>query len=232
MSKVGGRVQNRQAPLDVFVGRTAELARMAEVVARGEAGEPWLVAVEGDPGMGKTSLARRGLAGAAGLRVLQARASLAEADLDFGIADQLFRTAGGALLTGGNGAATSSFAVGARLLEVAGEQLATGPLAIVIDDLQWVDRKSAEALTFMLRRLSVDPVLAIMISRAPGDHLDEPAQRMLASVENRLQLTLGGLTADEVASLATVLRPGSLNDESVQELYERTGGHPLYLRTV
>jgi len=232
MSKVGGRVQNRQAPLDVFVGRTAELARMAEVVARVEAGEPWLVAVEGDPGMGKTSLARRGLAGAAGLRVLQARASLAEADLDFGIADQLFRTAGGALLTGGTGASTSSFAVGARLLEVAGEQLATGPLAIVIDDLQWVDRKSAEALTFMLRRLSVDPVLAIMIYRAPGDHLDEPAQRMLASVENRLQLTLGGLTADEVASLATVLRPGSLNDESVQELYERTGGHPLYLRTV
>jgi len=232
MTKVGGRVQNRQAPLDVFVGRTAELARVAEVVARVEAGEPWLVAVEGDPGMGKTSLARRGLAGAAGLRVLQARASLAEADLDFGIADQLFRTAGGALLTGETGASTSSFAVGARLLEVAGEQLATGPLAIVIDDLQWVDRKSAEALTFMLRRLSVDPVLAIMIYRGPGDHLDEPAQRMLASVENRLQLTLGGLTADEVASLATVLRPGSLNDESVHELYERTGGHPLYLRTV
>jgi len=232
MTKVGGRVQNRQAPLDVFVGRTAELARMAEVVARVEAGEPWLVAVEGDPGMGKTSLARRGLAGAAGLRVLQARASLAEADLDFGIADQLFRTAGGALLTGGTGASTSSFAVGARLLEVAGEQLATGPLAIVIDDLQWVDRKSAEALTFMLRRLTVDPVLAIMIYRGPGDHLDEPTQRMLASVENRLQLTLGGLTADEVASLATVLRPGSLNDETVRELYERTGGHPLYLRTV
>ena len=225
-------VQNRQAPLDVFVGRTAELARVTEVVARVEAGEPWLVAVEGDPGMGKTALARHCLAGAAGLRVLQARASLAEADLDFGIADQLFRTVGGALLTGGASVSTSSFAVGARLLEVAGEQLATGPLAIVIDDLQWVDRKSAEALTFMLRRLTVDPVLAIMIYRGPGDQLDEPAQRMLASVENRLQLTLDGLTADEVASLATVLRPGSLNDETVRELYERTGGHPLYLRTV
>ena len=33
MSKVGGRVQNRQAPLDVFVGRTAELARVAEVAS-------------------------------------------------------------------------------------------------------------------------------------------------------------------------------------------------------
>jgi predicted ATPase len=88
---------------------------------------------------------------------------------------------------------------------VVGEQLATGALAIVIDDLQWVDRKSAEALTFMLRRLSVDPVLAIMNYRGPGDLLDEPAQRMLASVENRLQITLDGLTADEVASLAAAL---------------------------
>jgi predicted ATPase len=179
-------VQNRKVPLDVFVGRAAELARVAEVAARVEAGEPWLVAVEGDSGVGKTALARRCLAGAAGLRVLQARASLPEADLDFGIVDQLFRTAGGALLTGETGGPTSSFAVGAQLLEVVGEQLATGALAIVIDDLQWVDRKSAEALTFMLRRLSVDPVLAILIYRGPGDRLDEPARRMLASVENRL----------------------------------------------
>src|SRR5689334_15601630 len=72
-SKAGGWVQDRRPPLDVFVGRTAELARMAEVIARMQAGQPWLVAVEGDPGVGKTSLVRRGLAEAAGLRVLQAR---------------------------------------------------------------------------------------------------------------------------------------------------------------
>ena len=51
----------------------------------------------------------------------------------------------------------------------------------MIDDLQWVDRKSAEALTFMLRRLSVDPVLAIMTYRGPGDLLDEPAACWRAS---------------------------------------------------
>jgi len=61
-----GRVQ---VPLDVFVGRVAELARMAEVVAEAEAGQPWLVSIEGDPGAGKTSLARRCLAAAPGLRV-------------------------------------------------------------------------------------------------------------------------------------------------------------------
>ena len=225
-------MQHRRAPLDVFVGRAAQRAQVAEVVARAEAGQPWLVAIEGDPGVGKTALVRRCLAEAAGLRVLQARASLPEADLDFGIVDQLLRPTGEAVLTAETSAPTSSFAVGARLLEVIGEQLATGALAIVIDDLQWVDRKSAEALTFMLRRLSVDPVLAIMTYRRPGDLLDEPAQRMLASVENRLQITLDGLTADEVASLAAALRTESLDEKAIQGLYRRTGGHPLYLCTV
>jgi MoxR-like ATPase len=61
-----------------------------------EAGQPWLVAVEGDPGVGKTALARRCLAEAEGLswRVLSARAGQAEADLDFGLVDQLLRAAG------------------------------------------------------------------------------------------------------------------------------------------
>ena len=51
----GRRVQDRQTPLDPFVGRTAELARVAEVITRVKEGQPWLVAIEGDPGIGKTS---------------------------------------------------------------------------------------------------------------------------------------------------------------------------------
>ena len=43
-------MQDRHVPLDVFVGRAAELARVAEVVTRVEAGQPWLVAVEGELG--------------------------------------------------------------------------------------------------------------------------------------------------------------------------------------
>jgi DNA-binding CsgD family transcriptional regulator len=229
-------VQDQQVPLDLFVGRAAALASVAEVLTRVEAGQPWLVAIEGDPGVGKTALARRCLTGAAGLKVLSARAGQAETDLDFGIVDQLLRTAGGAVpaagLTGGTGSPVSSFAVGARLLEVVGEQQATGPVAIVVDDLQWADRRSVEALTFMLRRLSVDPVLAVVIYRGPSDRLDEAAQRLLLSIENRLSLPLGGLSPDEVASLAAALSPGSLNDETVQWLYRGTGGHPLYLRTL
>ena len=229
-------MQNRQVPLDLFVGRASELARVAEVVAWVKTGQPWLVAVEGDPGMGKTSLARRCLAQAPDLRVLSARADQAETDLDFGIVDQLLRAAGEVmqpvLLAGETSSSTSSFSVGARLLEVVGEHQGTGPVAIVVDDLQWADRRSLEALTFMLRRLSVDPVLAVVIHRGPRDQLGEAAQRLLASVENRLHVQLGGLLPEDVAALAAALTAGPLDEEAVQRLYQGTGGYPLYLRTV
>ena len=231
-------MQEGRPPLGVFVGRAAELARVAEVIARVQAGQPWLVTIEGDPGVGKTALARRCLAEAegTGLRVLPARADQAEADLDCGLVDQLLRTAGRAsrlvVPAGGTGSDISSFAVGARLLEVVGEQAASRSVAIFIDDLQWADRKSVEALTFMLRRLSVDPVITVVTYRGPGDRLDEAAQRMLSSVENQLHIPLEGLGLDDVASLAAALGTGSLEDEVVRRLYQDTGGHPLYLRTL
>jgi predicted ATPase len=228
----GARVQDRPKPLDLFIGRAAELARVAEVISRVEAGQPWLVAIEGDPGVGKTALARRCLAEAADLRVLSARADQAEADLDFGIVDQLLGAAGGRVPTATPNGTASSFSVGAGLLEVVGEQQAAAALAIVIDDLQWADRKSVEALTFMLRRLSVDPVIAIVTYRGPSDRLDEAAQRLLLSVENRLFIPLGGMSQEEVASLAAALRAGALDDEAAAWLYRHTGGHPLYLRTL
>jgi DNA-binding CsgD family transcriptional regulator len=229
-------VRDRQPPLDVFVGRATELARVAEVITRVEGGEPWLVSIEGDPGVGKTALARRCLAGTPGLRVLSARADQAEADLDFGIVDQLLRAAGAVFPTfpsaGATGSHESSFAVGAHLLEVVGDQQATAATAIVVDDLQWADRRSIEALTFVLRRLSVDPVLTMVTYRGPSDQLDEAAQQMLRSVDNRLDILLGGLSQDEVAALVAAVTAGPLDGEAVQWLYQGTGGHALYLRTV
>ncbi len=234
------RVQDRQPPLEVFVGRAAELARTAQVVASVQTGQPWLVTIEGEPGVGKTALARRSLAGTGtgseGFRVLSARADQAEADLDFGLVDQWLRAAGAssplASPAGGTGPAASSFAVGAQLLAVVGAQLAVGPVVIFLDDLQWADRKSVEALTFMLRRLSVDPVLAVVTYRRPQERLNEAARRLLSSVENRLPIMLEGLGPDEAATLVGAIRPEPLDDEMVSRLYRDTGGHPLYLRTL
>jgi DNA-binding CsgD family transcriptional regulator len=224
---------------DLFVGRSAELGQIAETLRRVAGGEPWLIAIEGDPGMGKSALARQALSQQgwsqqASPGVLSARADPAETDLDFGLADQLFRSAGGEVppILPGSGPPASPFTVGARLLQVVSELRPAGPTVIWVDDVQWADRLSADALTFMLRRLSVDPVAAVLTYRGPGSQLDQAVQRLLASMERQLHLVVGGLSRDEVAELAAELPTGPLDDQAVQRLYLGTGGHPLYVRTL
>jgi DNA-binding CsgD family transcriptional regulator len=216
---------------DLFVGRVAELDQIAETLRQVAGGQPWLVAIEGDPGMGKSALARQALAD---VRVLSARADQAEAELDFGLADQLFRSAGGPVpaILPGAGPAASAFTVGAQLLQVVGELATATPTVILVEDLQWADRKSLDALTFTLRRLSVDPVAAVLTYRGPGSQLDQAGQRLLASMEHQIHLTLGGLGRDEVAELAAGLPGQPLDDQAIERLYLGTGGHPLYLHTL
>src|SRR5262252_8255706 len=101
---------------DVFVGRAAELARLADVMARVRRGQPWLVTIEGESGVGKTALARRSLA-SSGLTVLWARADLGEADVEYGIIGQLVRGVDRRMLArypllAGDAVRSSPFAVG------------------------------------------------------------------------------------------------------------------------
>jgi DNA-binding CsgD family transcriptional regulator len=113
-----------------------------------------------------------------------------------------------------------------------GKLQASSPVAVFIDDLQWADHKSVEALTFVFRRLTVDPVLAVAVFRGSRDRLGEPAQRMIVSVEQRLRLPLAGLGVEDVAPLAEALGAGQLDDPTARRVHEVTAGHPLYLQTV
>jgi DNA-binding CsgD family transcriptional regulator len=224
-------VLDRQAPLDLFVGRVAELDQIAGTLRRVAGGQPWLVTIDGDPGMGKSALARHALTG---VHVVSARASQAETDLDLGVADQLFRAAGGEVpdILPGAGPPASPFAVGAQLLQAVSDLRPAEPTVILVEDVQWADRPSLDALTFVLRRLSVDPVAAVLTYRGLGTQLDPAAQRLLDSMDHQLHLTLGGLSLDEVAELAAETPGGPLDEAAVQRLYLGTGGHPLYLHTL
>jgi len=222
---------------DVFVGRAAELDRLADVVARVRRGQPWLVTIEGESGVGKTALARRSLASSSGLTVLWAWADLGEADAEYGIIGQLVRGVDRQMLArypllAGDAVRSSPFAVGAQLLGMVGDQQGAGPVALVIDDVQWADRRSVEALSFVLRRLSVDAVAVILIVRGDRDQLDASARRMLLSAAHRRRISLSGLNVDDVAPLAAALGAGPLDSDAIWRLHDRTGGHTLYLRTV
>ena len=222
---------------DVFVGRRAELARLGEIVDRVRQGQPWLIVLEGESGVGKTALARRCVASFPDLKVLWARSDPAESDLDYGLVEQLVRwvDAGSVprhpLLSSDMGT-PSPFAVGAELLALVGALQADGPVALVVDDLQWGDRRSVEALSFMFRRLSVDPVLVMVLVRGGRDQLNDPARRMLLSIDQRQQIWLPGLSVDDVAPLAAALGAAPLDPATIKRLYDQTGGHTLYLQTV
>ena len=221
----------------VFVGRQAELAAFTDVLTRVRQGQPWLVTVEGESGIGKTALVRRCLASATDFCVLSARADPTEADLDYGVIEQLLRGLDRRLvdnypLLSGDVVKSSPFGVGAELLAIVGEELAKQPVAVVVDDVQWADRRSVDALSFMLRRLSVEPVLVVVVIRGDRDHLDEATRRLLLSVEQRLRLALMGLNLDDIEPLASALGAPPLGRGAIRRLYDGTAGHTLYLRTV
>jgi DNA-binding CsgD family transcriptional regulator len=222
---------------DVFVGRRAELARFGDVMARVRRGQPWLLTIEGEAGVGKSALARQFVASAPGLTVVWARADQSESDLEYGVVGQFLRSlqkpagAEDALMT--RDISTSNpFAVGALLLRLLGEELAAGPIAIVLDDAQWADRPSLEALAFVFRRLTIEPVAVIVLVRGDRDQLDEPTRRMLLGMTNRQHLAISGLGVDDVAPMAKALGAAPLDSRGIESLHLRTGGHALYLHTL
>jgi DNA-binding CsgD family transcriptional regulator len=223
---------------DVFVGREAELGQVADVMVRFKKGQPWLVSIEGDSGIGKTAFIRHCAFSSIGATVLSARADQTESDFGYGVVMQLVKDVQDRilshypLLSGGEVHQASPFGVGAEVLGVVGELQAAGPVVVVVDDLQWADRLSVDALSFTLRRLSMDPVLFVAAVRGDRDTLEEPARRMLQSVERRLRLQLTGLGLDDVASMATALGAPDLRPDVIQRIYESTGGHSLYIQTV
>ena len=230
-------VSSEGPPQAAFVGRQAELTRIDEAMARVRQGEPWLITVEGESGVGKTALIRHWVASLADVRVLWARADQADSDLDYGIVEQLLRGVDGGVLDRyplltGDIATASSVGIGGQLLGVVGDVQADGPVVIVIDDVQWADRRSIEALSFMFRRLSVDPILVVVMVRGERDHLDDVTRRMLISIEQRLRLPMSGLRLDDVAPLAATLGAKRMDAVTIQRLYDSTGGHTLYLQTV
>src|ERR1700679_1881214 len=145
-----------------FVGRVAELAALRAELAFAGAGQPRVVMIEGDAGIGKSTLLNWFCADAEQAVVLRAAGEESEQLIRYGVGGQLL---GGEL--GDVGA--EPLAIGGKLLSVVGRaQADSGVVLLVIDDLHWVDPPSAAALLFALRRLEADRVLALVSTR-PGE---------------------------------------------------------------
>jgi DNA-binding CsgD family transcriptional regulator/tetratricopeptide (TPR) repeat protein len=208
-----------------FVGRDSELARVGEALAAVRAGRPGIVVAEGEAGIGKTALLHRCARMAPDARVVWASGDPAETGLDGGLARQLL-----AALPGPEPAGRDSLSLGTALLAGIGALEEQAPLVVlVVDDLHWADRTSADALLFSLRRLRTDPVLVLLAGR-PGRlaRLGSSWTRLLADGDRVRHFRLTGLTPAEVVTLAAANR-WELTAESGARLQEHTAGNPLYL---
>jgi hypothetical protein len=217
----------------MLLGRDAEQRRLSLLLVQARAGSSGVLVLRGEPGIGKTALLDYAASHAAPMRILRATGIEAETELAFaGLYSLLHPLAGhlaalpgrqaaalrAALGLGHNGAVPDSLAVAAGthgLLTTAAED---GALLLLIDDLQWLDPSSREAMLFALRRLGSDAIACVMTQRA-----DVPVPAGLLCCD---LVGLGREQTEQLVEAIAGIRPAPA---VARRLHAETGGNPLAL---
>ena len=225
------RRRGRATGLTDRVSERGALGRLIDAV---RAGESRALVVRGDPGVGKTALLDHlaGRASGAGCRVARATGVLSEMELAFAGVHQLcapmldhadripvpqqdaLRTAFGIA----TGPPPDRFLVGLTVLSLLSEVAGERPLICVIDDEQWLDRASVQALGFAARRLGADPVGLVFAARDPG-----------AELAGLPELEVTGLGDEDARALLESALAGPLDTRIRDLIVAETRGNPLAL---
>jgi DNA-binding CsgD family transcriptional regulator/tetratricopeptide (TPR) repeat protein len=226
----GGMVT--EGPAKVLHGRRSEREALGRLLAAVRGGQSRVLVVCGEAGVGKTALLESAIGSASGVGVLRAVGVESEMELAFAALQQLCapllgrldrlpvpqRDALGVAFGLRAGDAPDRFLVGLAVLSLLAEVAEEQPVLCVVDDAQWLDRASAQALVFVARRLLAESVALVLVTREPGEDL-----------EGLPRLAVEGLgDGDARALLGSVLRVPL--DERVRErIVAETRGNPLAL---
>jgi DNA-binding CsgD family transcriptional regulator len=216
----------------MLLGRDEERLALDRLLAEARNGVSGVVALVGEPGIGKTALLEYAAGGADGMRVLRARGIESEAEVPFAGLAELLRpaltafdripapqaTALAGALALGPATAQDRFAIGAATLSLLSAYADEAPLALLVDDAHLLDGSTAEALLFAARRLVADPI-ALVIAVREG----EPS--LLDGADLRV-LRVGGLDRSDAVEL---IGSADVTTDTVERLYRATGGNPLAL---
>ncbi|HEX4088190.1 MAG TPA: AAA family ATPase [Trebonia sp.] len=209
-------------------GRDAELAALSDLLDQARNGTSGALVLRGDPGIGKTALVTHVIEVADGFRVIRGAGIEEESELPYAGLHLLLRQALDRIaalpdvqaeaLRGALGLARTGtqdrFLVGLAVLSLLAELAAEQPLLCVVDDAQWLDRASADALLFAARRLDSESVALLLCARTgalPAAGLPE--------------LTVPGLSAQA----ATELLPADLPASRRYRVLAEAAGNPLAL---
>jgi DNA-binding CsgD family transcriptional regulator len=233
-------------PVRVVVGRQAELASIDDFLARMREG-PRALFVEGEAGIGKSSLWKVGLdrAAEAGARVLSTRPGGAEVKLAFaGVADLLDGSISSLLpdlpppqrraievallLEEPEGTVADDRAAAAGFLSCLRKLAAEAPVLVAVDDAQWLDAASARVLAFACRRLETEPVGILATVRLAAEEA-EPVELDAAFGSDRgSHLPVGPLTVAAVYELVRAHLDVALTRPALLRIHEASGGNPFF----
>jgi DNA-binding CsgD family transcriptional regulator len=228
---------------EVIVGRDAELASLRDFVESVSGGAIALV-LEGEAGMGKTTLWRYGVetAETAGLCVLEAQPAESETSLSFsGLGDlldpvleealaplavgQRSALARALVLEDVDGPAPDAHTAGVALLNALRGLCGSRDVLVAVDDAQWLDAASAAALAYATRRLKAERV-GLLFSRRAG--LESTLLDDLRRTRRRSEVEVGPLDAAALHQVVQGHLGVALPRPLLREVHQASGGNPFY----
>src|SRR3984885_8436445 len=178
----------------MLIGRDPEQRLIESLLEDARGGASAALLVRGEAGIGKTAVLEHA-AESSGLRTLRCTGVESEHDVTFAGLEQLLRPLRGLLdrlpdpqaaaLRGALGVSgervEDRLLLGLATLTLLAEATADGPLLCIVDDLQWVDGPSAQALLFAGRRLGAEGVVMLFAVRDdPADWFEAPGLQQLS----------------------------------------------------
>ena len=221
-----------RAPGDQLVGRQREREVLDRVLEAARGGHGGVLAVYGDPGVGKTALLEYAAAAAPDFGVARAVGVEGEMELAFAALHQLCspnldlidglpdpqREALEVALGLSAGRTPDPFLVGLAVLNLLSEAAEERPLLCVIDDAQWLDRASARVLAFVARRLLAERIAMVFAAR-----------EQIVSLAGFAELQVEPLGHRDARALLDSILPGRLDERVLERIVVETHGNPLAL---
>jgi len=241
----------RPLSIDRLAGRTQELASLTRWLDEAFSGQPRLVTVYGETGTGTAMLMRQlesEVRVRGGLFAMAASTNL-DMPQPYGVWSELLRATNRSPISPAQewkelhhleptlGQPTDPSAPTGSQYRLLGEltsyiraRAAERPLVIVLDEMQWADTTSWDALEHLLSQLDSDRLM-ICLTHRPDSTLDSAEhQQMLKRDVFARELTLSRLTRDEVKQwLEAAFHRQQVGREFLAFLYRHTEGNPLFI---